>query len=137
MNFSVIDALPYAISFIYYVFFFLIIFFLSSKLCGGGGVSHSVMSNSLQPHELYSPPCSSVHGILQARILEWIDIPFMYYFIFTCFEFSHFFFTVLHFQKHSSYQCIIIHNNLSFFFISEKFVVLPPFLFMSLFFLRT
>ena len=23
-----------------------------------------------------SPPGSSVHGILQARILEWIDIPF-------------------------------------------------------------
>ena len=24
----------------------------------------------------YSPPCSSVHGILQARILEWVAIPF-------------------------------------------------------------
>ena len=24
----------------------------------------------------YSPPGSSVHGILQARILEWIAIPF-------------------------------------------------------------
>ena len=24
----------------------------------------------------YSPPGSSVHGILQARILEWVDIPF-------------------------------------------------------------
>ena len=23
-----------------------------------------------------SPPCSSVHGILQTRILEWVDIPF-------------------------------------------------------------
>ena len=23
-----------------------------------------------------SPPCSSVHGILQARILEWVAIPF-------------------------------------------------------------
>ena len=23
-----------------------------------------------------SPPCSSVHGILQARILEWVPIPF-------------------------------------------------------------
>ena len=29
------------------------------------------MSNSLQPHGLYSPTGSSVHGILQARILEW------------------------------------------------------------------
>ena len=24
----------------------------------------------------YSPPGSSVHGILQARILEWVAIPF-------------------------------------------------------------
>ena len=34
------------------------------------------MSDSLQPHGLYSPPGSFVHGILQARILEWIAIPF-------------------------------------------------------------
>ena len=32
------------------------------------------MSESLQPHELY--PGSSVLGILQARILEWVAIPF-------------------------------------------------------------
>ena len=32
----------------------------------------SVISDSLWPHELYSPPGSSVHGILQARILEWV-----------------------------------------------------------------
>jgi len=38
-------------------------------------VNHSVMSDSLRPHELY-PPVFSVHGILQARILEWIAIPF-------------------------------------------------------------
>ena len=25
----------------------------------------------------YSPPDSSVHGILQARILEWVAIPFL------------------------------------------------------------
>ena len=31
----------------------------------------SVMSNSLQPMDC-SPPGSSVHGILQARILEWV-----------------------------------------------------------------
>ena len=37
-------------------------------------VSRSVVSNSLQPHGLYSPPGSSVHGILQARILEWVAI---------------------------------------------------------------
>ena len=34
-------------------------------------LSCSVMSESLQPH---SPPSSSVHGILQARMLEWVDI---------------------------------------------------------------
>ena len=35
----------------------------------------SVLSNSLQPMDC-SPPGSSVHGILQARILEWDAIPF-------------------------------------------------------------
>ena len=39
-------------------------------------VSHSVVSDSLWPHGLYSPPGSSVHGVLQARILEWVAIPF-------------------------------------------------------------
>ena len=38
-------------------------------------VSRSVMSDSLRPHGLYRPG-SSVHGILQARILEWLAIPF-------------------------------------------------------------
>ena len=38
-------------------------------------VSCSIVSDSLQPHGLY-PPGSSVHGILQARILEWVAIPF-------------------------------------------------------------
>ena len=38
-------------------------------------VSRSVVSDSLRPHGL-SPPGSSVHGILQARILEWVAIPF-------------------------------------------------------------
>ena len=38
--------------------------------------SHSVVSNSLRPHRLYSLPGSSVHGILQTRILEWVAIPF-------------------------------------------------------------
>ena len=36
-------------------------------------VSRSVMSDSLQ---LQSPPGSSIHGIIQARILEWVTIPF-------------------------------------------------------------
>ena len=34
-------------------------------------LSHSVVSNSLQPMDC-SPPGSSVHGILQPRILEWL-----------------------------------------------------------------
>ena len=38
-------------------------------------VSFSVVSNSLQPHGLYSSPGSSVHGILQARILERVAKP--------------------------------------------------------------
>ena len=33
------------------------------------------MSDSLQPHGLYSLPGSSVHGILQARILEQLPFP--------------------------------------------------------------
>ena len=37
-------------------------------------VSHSIISNSLQPHGLYSLSDSSVHGIFQAIILEWIAI---------------------------------------------------------------
>ena len=35
--------------------------------------SHSVVSNSLQPCSL---PGSSVHGIFQARVLEWVAISF-------------------------------------------------------------
>ena len=34
-------------------------------------VSHSVVSDSLHPMD-YSPPGSSVHGFLQARVLEWV-----------------------------------------------------------------
>ena len=36
--------------------------------------SHSVVSNSVTPVDC-SPPVSSVHGIFQARILEWIAKP--------------------------------------------------------------
>ena len=35
----------------------------------------SVVSNSLWPHWLYSPPGSSLHEILQTRILEWTATP--------------------------------------------------------------
>ena len=34
-----------------------------------------VLSNSLQPHGVCSPPGCSVHGILQAGILEWVVMP--------------------------------------------------------------
>ena len=34
----------------------------------------SVVSDSLQPHDC-SPPDASVHGTLQARILEWVAMP--------------------------------------------------------------
>ena len=36
----------------------------------------SVMSDSLRPHELYSLPSSSAHGVFQARILEQVTVPF-------------------------------------------------------------
>ena len=39
-------------------------------------IVYSVMSNSLQPHGLYSSLGSSVHGILLARVLEWVAMPF-------------------------------------------------------------
>ena len=38
--------------------------------------SCSVMSNSVTPWTVCSPPDSSVHGILQARTLEWAAISF-------------------------------------------------------------
>ena len=45
------------------------IWFLKCYLCMCVCVSCSVMSDSLWPHGLYSPPGSSIHGILQARML--------------------------------------------------------------------
>ena len=38
-------------------------------------LSRLVLSDSLWPHGLYSPPGSSVHGILQTRKLEWVAMP--------------------------------------------------------------
>ena len=38
-------------------------------------VSHSALSDSLRPHALVAPG-SSVRGVLQARILEWVAILF-------------------------------------------------------------
>ena len=37
--------------------------------------SHEVVANSCEPMD-YNPPGSSVHGILQAKILEWVAIYF-------------------------------------------------------------
>ena len=42
---------------------------------GSENSSHSVLSNSLLPM-CCSLPVSGVHGILKARILEWVAIPF-------------------------------------------------------------
>ena len=44
---------------------------ITVKASESESVSHSVVSDSLQPMDC-SPPGSSVHGILQARILEWV-----------------------------------------------------------------
>ena len=41
--------------------------------------SHRVVSHSLRPHEPYSLLGSSVCGIFQARILEWVAISFARY----------------------------------------------------------
>ena len=38
-------------------------------------VSHSVVSNSCNPMDCI-PPGSSVHGLSQVRMLEWVAIPF-------------------------------------------------------------
>ena len=37
-------------------------------------LSHSVMSDSLQPHGLVPHQAPLVHGIFQVRILEWVAI---------------------------------------------------------------
>ena len=57
---------------------FLLGFILLGTLCESRSLNYwkgKVMSDSLQPMDS-SLPGSSVHGILQARILEWVAIPF-------------------------------------------------------------
>ena len=50
--------------------------------CGAQNTTWTVVVQSLShvrlfaPHGLYSPPGSSIHGTLQARILEWVAIAF-------------------------------------------------------------
>ena len=46
------------------------------RVCVCMCVSQSVVSGSLRPHGPHSLPGSSVQGILQARILESVAIPF-------------------------------------------------------------
>ena len=43
-------------------------------ICMCSGVS--VVSDSLWPHGLYSPPGFSIYGLFQARVLEWVAISF-------------------------------------------------------------
>ena len=45
--------------------------YIKKSVKGSESESCSVLSNSLRPHGLYT-----VHGILQARILEWVAYPF-------------------------------------------------------------
>ena len=47
------------------------------------GISGSVMCKSLRPPWTVAPPGSSVHGMLQARLLEWA--PPLYFFFSLCF----------------------------------------------------
>ena len=54
---------------------YLIIMALGFLSADSESASCSVVSDSLRPHDCSSPG-SSVHGILQVRILEWVAIPF-------------------------------------------------------------
>ena len=45
-------------------------------VCGGVWVLVAQSCPTLCDHMDYSPPGSSVHGILRARILQWVAIPF-------------------------------------------------------------
>ena len=46
------------------------------QLCMHVCVTCSVVSDSLRPHGLYGTSGSSVHRILQARMLKWVAVPF-------------------------------------------------------------
>ena len=49
---------------------------LSHSLVPQAKVLVSVISSSLRPRGLYSPPGSSAHGVLQVRILEWVAVSY-------------------------------------------------------------
>ena len=59
----------------YYVLFSVLKGFPFLECCMCGCLVASVVSDSLQPYRL-QPASSSVHGILQARILEWVVMTF-------------------------------------------------------------
>ena len=48
---------------------------MTNLVVSSSNENHSVVSDSCDPMDC-SPPDSSVHGILQARILEWVAISF-------------------------------------------------------------
>ena len=48
---------------------------MTNLVVSSSNENHSVVSDSCDPMDC-SPPGSSVHGILQARILEWVAISF-------------------------------------------------------------
>ena len=52
------------------------LFLLCVCMCVCGCVLVTQLYQTLCDSMGYSPPGSSLHGILQARILEWITIPF-------------------------------------------------------------
>ena len=64
------------------------VYFLNSRCSLSLSLSHThththtyihtqrAVSDSLWPHGLYSPSASSIHGIRQARVLEWVATPF-------------------------------------------------------------
>ena len=47
----------------------------SNPAVGGGGLVTKLCPTLCNPMD-YNPPVSSVHGIFQARILEWVAISF-------------------------------------------------------------
>ena len=57
------------------IFHNLIVMYAFLRVKESESVSHSVVSNLCDPVD-YSPSSSSVRGIFQARIVEWVTIPF-------------------------------------------------------------
>ena len=77
------EALPQPLSQIYRVSWLLMVLLLglgAPAKCDSCSVvtfvTNGARSQRARSHGLGSPPVSSLHGILQARILEWVAIPF-------------------------------------------------------------